>query len=168
MGTDDLGATASGGADAETATSSAVGAAPRKGLRLSELLLTGVIVVMVTCLALAVALYVLPTSRVEIPELQPAVRVGEVDNFPSGASRVVSWGHRVILVIHTRGAYFALQGDSPYDGCILEWEAESSRIISPCTRVIYDLQGNVVVGLSRAPLRPYSAFVRDGLLYVTE
>jgi nitrite reductase/ring-hydroxylating ferredoxin subunit len=140
----------------------------RRGMRLSELLLAGVVVVIATLLLLALSFYVLPTSRLINPELQPAVRVSDVDNFPLGSSRVVTWGDRTILVIHSGRGHFALEGTSPFDGCILQWESESSRVVSPCTHVVYDLQGNVVVGLSRAPLRPYSVFERSGIVYVTE
>ena len=174
MGTENIGtgeapeALAGAPETAENDASSAVSKRQRRGMRLSELLLAGVIVVMATLMLLALSFYVLPTSRLINPELQPAVRVSNIDNFPLGSSRVVSWGDRTILVIHNERGHFALQGTSPFDGCILQWESESSRVVSPCTRVVYDLQGNVVVGLSRAPLRPYSVFERDGIVYVTE
>ena len=174
MGTDNVGAGGASEASVEAPGTSehnepsAPSKRDRRGMRLSELLLTGVIVVMVTLLLLALSFFVLPTSRLISPELQPAVRVSSVENFPLGASRVVSWGDRTILVINSQRGRFALQGTSPFDGCILRWESESSRVVSPCTHIVYDLQGNVVVGLSRAPLRPYSVFQRVGIVYVTE
>ena len=62
--------------------------------------------------------------------------------------------------------FYAVQGTSPFDGCVLRWELESLRVVSPCTNVVYDLRGNVVTGLSLIPLRPYTAFVRRGTVYV--
>ncbi len=65
------------------------------------------------------------------------------------------------------GQYFALEGTSPLDGCILTWDRESLRVISTCTWVVYDLHGNVVEGLTTVPLRRYSVFVRNGIIYAT-
>jgi len=133
----------------------------------SRLLLVGVVTIAVTLLALGTVLYLLPTSHLEIPELQPAVRVGAESDFPVGGSRVVTWGEEVILIVRRETGFRALEGTSPFDECILRWESASGRVVSPCSRIVYDLRGNVVDGLSRAPLRPYSVFLRDGIVYVT-
>ena len=60
-----------------------------------------------------------------------------------------------------------MQGTSPTDGCILRWDPESLRVVSPCAHLIYDLFGNVVTGLSTAPLQRYEVFVRGEFVYVT-
>ncbi len=119
--------------------------------------------------ALCIGLYILPAGPLEIPEVQPAFRVVRQADFPVGASRMVRWGERAILVVRAEESrYFALQGVSPGDGCILEWDNESSRVYSPCSHVVYDLHGNVVTGLTTAPLARYAVFVREGTVYVTE
>ncbi len=64
--------------------------------------------------------------------------------------------------------YYALQGTASNDGCLLRWEEEASRIASPCTYVVYDLHGNVVTGVTTAPLRRYAVFIRDATVFVTE
>ena len=103
---------------------------------------------------LAVFLYLLPGDRLRLSELQPAFRVAP-------------WGDRVILVIRTgEQAYAALQGTAPNDGCILEWDPSSLRVLSPCTYLVYDLHGNVVRGLTTIPLRNYQVYVHDGVIYV--
>jgi nitrite reductase/ring-hydroxylating ferredoxin subunit len=118
--------------------------------------------------AMGIALYVLPTAPLQIPELQPAIRVAREAEFPAGASRVVNWGERIILVVRSPDqGYVALQGTSPMDGCILRWDVDALRVVSPCSYVVYDLFGNVVTGLSTAPLQRYSVFVRSGFVYVT-
>jgi nitrite reductase/ring-hydroxylating ferredoxin subunit len=106
-------------------------------------------------------------EHLRIPELQPAVRVANETDFPVGASRIVAWGDEPILVVRGSERFWAVQGTSPFDGCILRWEAESLRVVSPCTYVVYDLRGNVVSGLSLIPLKPFTAFVRRGTVYVT-
>lgn len=139
----------------------------RKGPGLTGLALIAVILFSVTFAALVTVVYLLPPEHLRIAELQPAVRVGREADFPVGASRIVAWGDQAILVVRGEERFHAVQGTSPYDGCILEWELESLRIVSPCTNVVYDLRGNVVTGLSEAPLRPFTAFVRRGTVYVT-
>ena len=141
--------------------------ANEKSFSFTGLILKGVILFALTFAGLVTVLFLLPPEHLRLPALQPAVRVAAVEDFPVGASRVVSWGDDVILVVRGEGSFYALQGTSPYDGCILRWEVESSRVVSPCSYVVYDLRGNVVVGLSRVPLRPYTAFLRGGTVYVT-
>jgi len=133
----------------------------------NEYLLGGVIVLALVLAALGAAWYLLPGDHLDLPELQPAVRVASAE-MPDSASRVITWGPRVVLVVRNGDAYAALQGTSPIDGCILEWDRASARIVSPCSYVVYDLHGNVVRGLTTVPLLRYDAFVRQGAVYVTE
>ena len=136
-------------------------------LDVNSVLLIAVIVLMVAGMLLVVALYGQPAERLEIPEVQPAVRVSQEESFPVGASRLVRWGHRPVLVVRLAvREYVALEGASPNDGCVLEWEEAASRIVSPCTYVVYDVDGSVVTGLSTTPLQRYPVFVRDGTVYV--
>jgi nitrite reductase/ring-hydroxylating ferredoxin subunit len=135
----------------------------------NEYLLGGVIVLTLFTIALGVVLYLLPGDYLQIPELQPAVRVAQEAEFPVGSSRVASWGARVVLVVRSgEQEYAALQGASPLDGCILKWDAVSLRVVSPCNSIVYDLHGNVVHGLTTIPLQRFAAFVRQGAVYVTE
>ncbi len=138
-----------------------------KGIGLAGLAFLAVILFSVTFAGLVTAIYLLPPEHLRVPELQPAVRVANEADFPVGASRVVAWGDEAILVVRGAERFHAVQGTSPFDGCILRWELESLRVVSPCTNVVYDLRGNVVTGLSRIPLRPFTAFVRRGTVYVT-
>jgi len=136
-------------------------------LGFNDLLLGAVILLMSTGILMALAFYVLPGEHLEIPEIQPGVRVTREADFPIGASRLVSWGERTILVVRSgEQSYAALQGTSPRDGCILRWDEESMRVVSPCNHVVFDLQGNVVTGLSTIPLQRYSVFLRGGVVYV--
>lgn len=133
----------------------------------TEYLLGGILVLMVVGALLAVFLYVVPPPPLELAELQPAYRVTRVDDFPVNGSRLVHWGDRVILVVRTgQETYAAVQGTAPLDGCILDWEPSSLRIVSPCSYLIYDPRGNVVQGLTTEPLQRYPVFVRDGVVYL--
>lgn len=136
-------------------------------LGFNDLLLGAVTLLMLAGLGLIVALYVLPREHLEIPELLPGVRVARQAEFPVGASRVVSWGDRTVLVVRSGEQQFVgLQGTSPKDGCVLRWDLESLRVVSPCNYAVFDLQGNVVVGLTTTPLQRYSVFLRNGVVYV--
>ena len=136
-------------------------------LTLNGLLLRGVVLLSVVATALAVGLYILPADTLRLPELQPFAQVGRESEFPVGASRVVNWGDAIIVVVRRSETEFAaLTGVSP-DGCILEWDAPSLRLVSPCTYMVYDLRGNVVEGLTTTPLRQYPVYVRGGMIFVT-
>lgn len=137
------------------------------GRGFTDLLLVAVIVLMIAAGGMAGALYVLPRENLTIPEIQPAVHVVREAAFPVGASRLVQWGERLVLVVRfEEERYFALQAVSPYDGCLLEWDEQSTRVISPCSHVVYDARGHVVTGLSTEPLRQYPVFTRAGSVYV--
>jgi len=135
----------------------------------NEYLLVAVILLTLVTVGLGIGVYLLPGDYLQIPELQPAVRVARQSDFPVGASRVVSWGARIVLVVRAEDReYSALQGTSPIDGCILDWDAASLRVVSPCGYVVYDLHGNVVRGLTTVPLQRFAVFERQGAVYVTE
>ncbi len=133
----------------------------------NEYLLAGIVVLALVGAIFAIGLYLLPPAHLQLADLQPAARVGRQADIPVGASRLINWGDRVILVVRTGEAtYAALQGTAPTDGCILEWDPTSLRVLSPCTYLVYDLHGNVVRGLTTVPLQRYGVFVHDGIVYV--
>ncbi|MFQ6047536.1 MAG: ubiquinol-cytochrome c reductase iron-sulfur subunit [Gemmatimonadales bacterium] len=136
---------------------------------LSNLLLAGVLVLIAAGAAISVALYVRPTPRLKMPETEPVLRVVRAADLPVGASRVANWGERTVLLVRTGDEEFhAVEGVSPYDGCVLRWDPEAMRVVSPCRYQVYDLRGNVVAGLSTAPLRRYRVSLRGGWIYVSE
>ncbi|HEX9164461.1 MAG TPA: hypothetical protein VF862_01020 [Gemmatimonadales bacterium] len=134
----------------------------------NEYLLGGVVGLTVFAILLTIGLYLLPGAPLQIPELQPALRVADEADFPIGGSRLVNWGEESVLVVRSgAGEYDAVQGTSSVDGCLLRWDPASTRILSPCKFVVYDLHGNVVRGLTTVPLHRYTVFVRQGTVYVS-
>ena len=134
----------------------------------NEYLLTGIVVLMLAGVILGLSLYLLPSPHLELAELQPAFRVARTADLPIGASRILNWGDRIVLVVRTsEDGFTALQGIAPSDGCILRWDPESLHVVSPCSHLVYDLHGNVVRGLTTVPLHRYAVFVRQGVVYVT-
>lgn len=133
-----------------------------------ERLIGGIVLLTLVLIVLGAWFYITPEDYLQTPELQPALRVTKAREIPVGGSRVVTWGPRTILVVrHAEQEYAAVSGLSPIDGCILRWDAPSLRVVSPCSFVVYDLDGSVVRGNTMVPLQRYSVFVRHGDLYVT-
>ena len=133
-----------------------------------ERLIGGIVLLTLVMILLGTWLYLTPEDYLQTPELQPALRVTRAGEIPVGGSRVVTWGPRTILVVRrAEQEYAAVSGVSPIDGCILRWDAPSLRVVSPCSFVVYDLDGSVVRGNTMVPLQRYSVFVRHGDLYVT-
>lgn len=132
-----------------------------------EYLLGGILVLMAVGALLAAFFYLLPPEQLQLPELQPAMRVGPQSTFPVGGSRLVRWGDQTVLVVRSdTNAYAALQATAPTDGCILHWDATAMRVSSDCEYIVYDLHGNVVRGVTRVPLKTYPTYVRDGVVWV--
>jgi len=142
-------------------------AADRPAAGFNEYLLGGVVALTTFAILLGMGLFLMPGTHLQIAELQPAARVADEADFPVGSSRMVNWGRQAILVVRaSEGEYDAVQGTSSADGCLLRWDATSTRILSPCKFVVYDLHGNVVRGLTNVPLHRYPVFVRRGTVYV--
>lgn len=114
-----------------------------------------------------VAMYALPGERLVVPELQPAVRIARLDDFPPNSARLERWGEELILVVReSQGEVTAVSAVSPQDGCVVRWDTEVQQIVSPCTHLIYNRRGGVVTGLSDEALRSWPVLIRDGVVYV--
>lgn len=135
---------------------------------ITEMLLVAVLFLSAATVFMALGLYVLPRGVHEMSGAQPAIRVAREADFPVGASRLIRWGAKAVLVVRAEAdEYYAVEGVSPADGCILEWDERALRIVSPCRHLVYDLRGNVVTGLSTAPLTRHDVFIREGVVYVS-
>ena len=134
----------------------------------NERLIGGIVLLTLVLIVLGAWFYLTPEDYLQTPELQPALRVTRAGEIPVGGSRVVTWGPRTILVVrYAEQEYAAVSGLSPIDGCILRWDAPSLRVVSPCSFVVYALDGSVVRGNTMVSLQRYSVFVSHGDLYVT-
>ena len=111
--------------------------------------------------------YALPQEPLFIPEVEASIRVASLEDFPENTARLERWGQRLILVVRTSsGEVRALEGQSPSDGCVLEWDKVLSRIQSPCSYQIYNQYGFVVAGLDNRALRTYPVLIRDGVINI--
>jgi nitrite reductase/ring-hydroxylating ferredoxin subunit len=112
-------------------------------------------------------LYALPQEPLVIPEVQASLRVAELESFPENSARLERWGNRLVIVIRSAsGEVTALEGRSPADGCVLEWDERLARVRSPCSYQIYNPYGFVVAGLDNRALRRYTVLIRDGVINI--
>lgn len=111
--------------------------------------------------------FALPQEPLVIPEVAASVRVAALEDFPENTARLERWGERLILVIRgASGEVTAVEGRSPADGCVLEWDEQLARIQSPCSYQIYNPYGFVVAGLDNRALRAYPVLIRDGIINI--
>ena len=111
--------------------------------------------------------YALPHQPLVIPEVQASVRVGTLEDLHPNSSTIERWGPELVLVIRTEGGEVtAVEGRSPSDGCVLEWDDHRGRITSPCSYQLYNAYGFVLAGLSDQSLRRYPVLIRDGVINI--
>ena len=140
----------------------------RRERDLSTFLLNSMIGVVFLIALIVAALYTSPPEHLIIPQHELAARIASLEDFPVGSSRLETWGDQAILVVRRGEREFAaLQGVSPVDGCILDWDPEALRITSPCGHQVFNLRGHVVEGLTTESLQQYEVFVRNDIVYVT-
>lgn len=111
--------------------------------------------------------YALPHKPLVIPEVQASVRVGSLEEMLPNSSRIERWGSELVLVIRTNeGEVTAVEGRSPSDGCLLQWDDHRGQVESPCSYQLYNAYGFVIAGLSDQSLRRYPVLVRDGVVNI--
>ena len=131
-------------------------------------LITGLVILLGLMLTLFAVFYAVPSDHLTLPDRQSALRMGRIDAIPVGGSRVNNWGDEIVLLVRISDAeFYAIQGTSTLDGCILEWDQQAFRVVSPCGHQMYDLRGRAVEGLTTRPLRRYDVRVQHGLVFVT-
>ena len=112
-------------------------------------------------------LYAFPQEPLVIPEVQASMRVGRLEDFQENSARLEHWGQRLVLVIRSgSGEVTAVEGRSPADGCVLQWDERLARIQSPCSYQMYNPYGFVIAGLDNRALRRYPVLIRDGVINI--
>ena len=135
---------------------------------LESLLMIGLLLLLGLMLSLFAVLYAIPAEHLTLPDRQSALRMGRIDKISVGGSRVNNWGDEIVLLVRiSDDKFYAIQGTSTLDGCILEWDQQAFRVVSPCGHQTYDLRGRAVEGLTTRPLRRYDVSVQRGLVFVT-
>ena len=112
-------------------------------------------------------LFALPQEPLVIPEIDASIRVANLEDFPENTEKRKQWGEKLILVIRSAsGEVTAVEGRSPADGCVLEWDRRLARVYSPCSYHVYNPYGYVVEGLDNRALLRYPVFERGGVINI--
>lgn len=118
------------------------------------------------CTVAPLALFLAPPSRERLP--RGDVVVGRLESLPVGGSlsRVVD-GEDWIIVRRDETHVHALAATCTHSNvCLVEYDRERHRLVCPCHRGVFDLQGNVVDGPPPRPLATREVAVRDGLVWL--
>lgn len=113
-----------------------------------------------------VAAYLKPPKRLLLLA-ERTVDVGPVNAFAPGEGLLVKGSHKPFWVILApNGEFVALPAICTHRHCILQWNAQQSRLICPCHNGVFDLNGNVLQGPPPRPIEPLTATVKGGRVYV--
>lgn len=108
----------------------------------------------------------LGTPPARAPLADVAVAKAETIPIDGSRSRVLD-GEEILIIRTAPDRFHAFSGLCTHSRvCSLGWDPKSHRIVCPCHRGAFDLQGNVVAGPPPRPLPRREIVVRDGTLYV--
>lgn len=88
------------------------------------------------------------------------VKVGSVDDFPVGSSKMVHEAGQPILVIRSSAAQFkAFSAICTHLGCIVAWDKDRRVITCPCHAAVFSAEGKVISGPPPKPLNEYPIMI---------
>ena len=94
-------------------------------------------------------------------------RVGDIDHFPPGYSRVLKFEADIVLVARTEdNRFFALSAVCPHKGCLVEWNKGEDRLRCPCHAAYFDLKGNILSGPAQDGLLSYTVSTIGKSIYL--
>jgi Rieske Fe-S protein len=84
-------------------------------------------------------------------------KIGDVDHFPPGFSRLLKIESDTVLVARTgEDRFFALSAICPHKGCLVKWSKGEDRLLCPCHAAYFDLKGNILSGPAQQGLLSYT------------
>ncbi len=89
------------------------------------------------------------------PELEAGferVVVTSVRGLPAGEALAFQYAGLPYLVIHDRGAIYALSAMCTHKGCLVAWDKRKGELVCPCHGSAFDVNGNVKRGPAPRPL----------------
>ena len=94
-------------------------------------------------------------------------RVGEIEHFPVGYSRVLKIQSDTVLIARvSEDRLIALSALCPHKGCLVEWVRQEERLACPCHAARFDLTGNVLSGPPQRGLEEYVIDVIGNSIYL--
>jgi len=98
----------------------------------------------------------------------PGVKVGTLDQLPSGAARRVVVRDEPVIVLNHEGTIRAFSGLCTHEACELGWNASQQLIRCPCHGSAFDPGGAVTKGPATDPLPELEVAVDRKGVYVGE
>jgi Rieske Fe-S protein len=89
------------------------------------------------------------------PELESGferIVVTSVRGLPAGEARSFQYAGIPYLVIHDKGAVYALSAVCTHKGCLVAWDKRRGELVCPCHGSAFDVNGNVKRGPAPRPL----------------
>lgn len=100
--------------------------------------------------------FVYPMLKFLIPPaesgIDPNVLTLAAGEVPNGGSKTLKYRGKAIIVVNTDNNIHALSAVCTHLGCIVKWDQAMGKLVCPCHKAVYDLQGNVLSGPAPKPL----------------
>lgn len=102
-----------------------------------------------------------PVSKYLVPPDIPDANVtnldvGYVNDFQPNTSKIVRFGRKPVIVIHTKdGGFKALSATCTHLDCNVQFKTDTEQLWCACHNGLYNLEGNNISGPPPKPLTPY-------------
>ena len=98
-----------------------------------------------------------------------SVVVGKIDEIKPGESKIIRFGNKPVIIIHTDDNKFrALSATCTHLDCTVQYKKDEKIIWCACHNGKYDLHGNNVSGPPPRPLDKFNVTIKNNELIVSK
>jgi Rieske Fe-S protein len=98
-----------------------------------------------------------------------SVVVGKLDDIKPGESKIIRFGNKPVIIIHTNDNKFrALSATCTHLDCTVQYKKDEKIIWCACHNGKYDLYGNNVSGPPPKPLTKFNVTIKNDELIVSK
>ncbi len=98
-----------------------------------------------------------------------SVVVGKIDDIKPGESKIIRFGNKPVIIIHTEDDKFrALSATCTHLDCTVQYKKDEKIIWCACHNGKYDLYGKNVSGPPPRPLDKYNVTIKNDELIVSK
>jgi Rieske Fe-S protein len=114
-----------------------------------------------------VARYLIPPH---IPEAKvSSIKLGKIDEFPSGTSKIVKFGTLPALIIRSdSGEFRAFSAICTHLNCTVQYREDWKLIWCACHNGKYDLNGKNTEGPPPRPLETFKIVIQENEVFLTK
>jgi Rieske Fe-S protein len=105
-----------------------------------------------------------------IPEAKiSSIKLGRVEEFPSGSGKIVKFGNQPAIVIRTEsGDFRAFSAVCTHLNCTVQYRPDWKLIWCACHNGRFDVNGINIAGPPPRPLEPFKVIVRNDEVYIAK